>query len=93
MRPLFDSEQRPPEDRPCLRAVCETRLRELVDALTALDEHADDTVRAHLESAVDAVSGLLTGDLDRIPPVIALQLCEWIRTSRHLGTTRAAPLE
>ena len=41
-------------------------------------------VRRELEIALGEVRGLLTGNLDRIPKVVAAELNIWLEASKHL---------
>jgi hypothetical protein len=75
-----------------LRSRVETRKAELEAAITnpTLDER---TLR-DLETALGEVQGLLTGDLDRIPKVVASELNTWLEANKHLDEHHlAAPRE
>jgi hypothetical protein len=37
-----------------------------------------------IEHALNAVSGLLTGDLDHIPRVVAAELHTWLESAKHV---------
>jgi hypothetical protein len=65
-----------------LRERVEARKLELETAAAALPE--GDRTRRDLESALSQVQGLLTGDLDNIPHVVAAQLSTWLEASKHL---------
>ena len=81
---------------PTLRMLCEARQHELKEALGHLAADGSPQTRHDIEAALDALDGLLTGNLDQIPPVVAAQLSKWIASSKYLGAkeTRelAAPL-
>ena len=66
-----------------LRSRVETRKRELQAVLAGvgIDAHR----RADVEGALSAIEGLLTGDLDAIPNVVAAQLNYWLETNKHLA--------
>jgi hypothetical protein len=49
------------------------------------DPATDERTRGDLQSAASAVEGLLTGDLDRIPKVVASSLSAWLESNKHLG--------
>jgi hypothetical protein len=66
-----------------LRARVEARKQELEVALAKLDR--DDRGRPDIENALNAVSGLLTGDLDQIPRVVAAELSTWLEANKHLN--------
>jgi hypothetical protein len=90
MKTLFDSEpQNPTEPTPSLRAVCEARQGQLKEALARLAADGPSQTRADIEVALAALDGLLTGNLDRIPAVVAAQLGKWITTSKYLGAKEA----
>lgn len=44
----------------------------------------DERTRSDLQSALDQIEGLLTGDLDRIPRVVAVELSRWLEANKHL---------
>jgi hypothetical protein len=73
-------------DHPSLRTLCETRQEELKAALASMGDEAQPQTRQDIQSALDALDGLLTGNLDQIPPVVALQLTKWIESSKYLGS-------
>lgn len=66
-----------------LRARVETRKQELELALSTLGP--DDRARADIELALAEVSGLLTGDLDHIPYVVAVELNRWLESNKHVN--------
>jgi hypothetical protein len=89
-KPLFESEMNNPEPtHPSLRVLCETRQAELKDVLEGLPADASPQTRRDIEIALDALGGLLTGNLDQIPPVVAVQLSKWIGSSKYLGAREA----
>jgi hypothetical protein len=65
-----------------LRARVEARQHELQAAVARLP--ADDSTRRDLEAALTQIKGLLTGDLDAIPNVVAVELNTWLEASKHL---------
>jgi mannose-6-phosphate isomerase-like protein (cupin superfamily) len=65
-----------------LRLRVEARKRELESAVERLP--ADDRSRQNLESVLSQVQGLLTGDLDNFPRVVAAELNTWLEASKHL---------
>jgi hypothetical protein len=73
-------------DHPSLRKLCETRQEELKAALASMGEDAQPQTRQDIQSALDALDALLTGNLDQIPPVVASQLTKWIDSSKYLGS-------
>jgi mannose-6-phosphate isomerase-like protein (cupin superfamily) len=73
-----------------LRMRVETRKHELETAVARLA--ADDASRANLENVLSQVEGLLTGDLDNFPHVVATELNTWLEASKHLDEHAAAAL-
>ena len=65
-----------------LRSRVEIRKAELETALAKAT--TDDRTRGDLELALSQVAGLLTGDLDRIPHVVAAELSAWLEANKHL---------
>ncbi|MBL0215402.1 MAG: hypothetical protein IPQ07_16140 [Myxococcales bacterium] len=65
-----------------LRTRVEMRKAEIEVAIA--NSTLDARTRRDLESALGAVDGLLTGDLDRIPKVVAIELNTWLEASKHL---------
>ncbi len=65
-----------------LRARVETRKQELETALGELPE--GNHTRQDIEAALSQVSGLMTGDLDNIPQVVAADMSRWLEASKHL---------
>jgi hypothetical protein len=86
-KPLFDSERKNATERAhlSLRTLCETRQGELKEALDRLGADGAPQTRHDIEVALAALDGLLTGNLDQIPPVVAAQLSHWIASSKYLG--------
>ena len=65
-----------------LRARVEARRAELRTAIASGSTNA--RTRGELENALGQIEGLLTGDLDRIPRVVAEELSTWLEASKHL---------
>jgi hypothetical protein len=65
-----------------LRARVAARRAELEAAIA--NPVTDERTRADLQSAAGQVEGLLTGDLDRIPNVVAASLSAWLEANKHL---------
>ncbi|MEO8704211.1 MAG: hypothetical protein ABI867_29430 [Kofleriaceae bacterium] len=65
-----------------LRLRVETRKSELETAIAK--PSTSKRVRGELENALNEVTGLLTGDLDRIPKVVGAELNRWLEASKHL---------
>ena len=53
----------------------------------------DDQTRKDIEAALNQVSGLMTGDLDKIPQVVAAEMSRWLEANKHLDerAAKAAP--
>jgi len=66
-----------------LRARVTARKEELERAFATLAP--DDRARRDVEGALNEVSGLLTGDLDHIPPVVAMELNNWLEANKHIN--------
>jgi hypothetical protein len=66
-----------------LRVRVEARKQELELALAKLGP--DDRARGDIEQALSEVGGLLTGDLDRIPQVVAAELSTWLESNKHVN--------
>jgi hypothetical protein len=66
-----------------LRVRVEARKNELELALAKLGP--DDRARNDIEKALSEVSGLLTGDLDQIPRVVAKELSTWLEANKHVN--------
>ncbi len=61
--------------------------RSLEEALGRLDP--TDRSRRDIEAALSQVQGLLTGDLDHIPHVVAAELSRWLEATKYIdGHTR-----
>ena len=72
-----------------LRARVTARKEELERAFATLAP--DDRGRRDVEGALNEVSGLLTGDLDHIPRVVAMELNNWLEANKHINEwTRTA---
>jgi len=71
-----------------LRSRVEARKLELEAALTKLDP--DDRARGEIDHALNEVSGLLTGNLDQIPRVVAAELSKWLEANKHVYEMHAA---
>ena len=65
-----------------LRARVAARKAELEAACASAA--TDERTRSNLQSALDQIEGLLTGDLDRIPKVVAVELSRWLEANKHL---------
>jgi hypothetical protein len=70
-----------------LRARVEARKQELEQALAGLGP--DDRTRNDVEHALNEVCGLLTGDLDRIPHVVAAELNTWLEANKHVNESHS----
>lgn len=68
-----------------LRARCAARRDELEQALAQLGPDGSPGTRRDLELALNGLDGLLTGNLDVIPPTLAAQLSRWLESSKYLG--------
>ena len=66
-----------------LRVRVETRKQELEVALAPLCPN--DRARRDIEQALNEVTGLLTGDLDQIPRVVAAELSAWLEANKHVN--------
>jgi hypothetical protein len=77
---------------PSLLERCEARRLELTEALDHLDDDGAPQTRRDIAAAVDAIDGLLTGDLDQIPQVVAAQMSRWLESSRYLGAKETREL-
>ena len=65
-----------------LRLRVETRKSEMEAAIANVN--TSPRVRGELETALGEVAGMLTGDLDHIPRVVAAELNTWLEASKHL---------
>lgn len=50
----------------------------------------DERTRSDLQMALGQVEGLLTGDLDQIPRVVASKLSAWLEANKHLDEHHAS---
>jgi len=66
-----------------LRVRVESRRQELEQALTKLG--LDDRARVDIEQALNEITGLLTGNLDQIPRVVAAELSTWLEANKHIN--------
>ena len=74
-----------------LRVRVQDRKRELELALAKLGP--DDRARGDIEHSLNEISGLLTGDLDQIPRVVAVELSNWLEASKHIDEWHPATKE
>src|ERR1041385_4170423 len=74
-----------------LRARVAARKAELEAAIA--NPATDERTGGDLQSAAGQVEGLLTGDLDRIPKVVAASLSAWLEANKHLDEHHAAALQ
>ncbi|MEO8703762.1 MAG: hypothetical protein ABI867_27175 [Kofleriaceae bacterium] len=65
-----------------LGARVETRKKELEAALATLA--LNDRDRPTIQLALDEITGLLTGNLDQIPRVVAVELNTWLEANKHV---------
>ena len=73
-----------------LRLRVEARKQELELALARLGP--DDRARPDIEHALNEVSGLLTGNLDQIPQVVAVELNKWLELNKHVNEWHSAKI-
>jgi len=66
-----------------LRLRIEQRKAEMLAVIAA--PATDAKTRADLQSALGQVEPLLTGNLDRIPKVVATELSTWLEANKHLA--------
>ena len=59
------------------------RLAELEALMAGLPAGA--MLRSEIELAISSVSGLLTGNLDKLPRTTAAELNRWLESTKHLG--------
>ncbi|HSD88874.1 MAG TPA: hypothetical protein VLB44_15205 [Kofleriaceae bacterium] len=45
----------------------------------------DQRARREIEMALSQIEGLLTGDLDNIPKVVAVELSRWLEASKYIS--------
>lgn len=74
-----------------LRTRVEARKLELERSLAKLDP--DDRARPDIENALNEISGLLTGNLDQIPRVVAAELSNWLETNKHVDEWHSSKKE
>jgi hypothetical protein len=72
-----------------LGARVRARKAELEAAIASPD--TDERTRSDLEHALGQVDGLLTGDLEQIPRVVAGELNTWLEANKHLDEHHASP--
>jgi len=72
-----------------LRLRVETRKAELELALTTLP--VDDHGRPEIENALAEITGMLTGNLDTIPHMVAGALSNWLEANKHVNERHADP--
>jgi hypothetical protein len=53
----------------------------------ALELPAGDMLRSEIELALSSVSGLLTGNLDKLAETTSVGLDRWLESNKHLGQT------
>ena len=51
----------------------------------------DKRTRSDLQTALDQIEGLLTGDLTRIPRVVSAALSTWLEANKHLDEHHRSP--
>ena len=68
-----------------LRIACDKRRGELERVLEFLGPDESPGTRKDIESALGALSAMLTGDLDHIDSMTGEQLSRWLQGSRYLG--------
>ncbi len=66
-----------------LRVRVEARRQELELALAKLGP--EDRARLDIEQALSEVTGLLTGNLDQIPRMVAAELSAWLESNKHVN--------
>lgn len=66
------------------------RKAELEQALAALPA-GDSRARGDLALALSTITGLLTGDLAKIPPTVGEGMSRWLEQNKHLAETAVAP--
>ena len=72
-----------------LRLRIETRKAELELALATLP--VEDRARADIENALAEIDGLMTGNLDRIPHMVAGALSNWLEANKHVNERHEEP--
>jgi hypothetical protein len=71
-----------------LRVRVETRKQELELALSKLPP--EDRARDEIKHALSEIDGLLTGNLDQIPRVVAAELNTWLESNKHVDERQVA---
>lgn len=74
-----------------LRARVAARKAELEAAIA--NPATDERTRGDLQSAASQVEGLLTGNLDPIPKMVAASLSAWLEANKHLDEHHASAPE
>jgi hypothetical protein len=72
-----------------LRSRVETRKHELESAIAKLK--VGDHGRDDVERALNSIDGLLTGNLDDIPGVVAAELSRWLEANKHIAELAIEP--
>jgi hypothetical protein len=75
----------PAEVHPPLVERVKTRQAELEALLATLPSKHHS--RGDIELALSSIEGLLTGDLDQVPQVVAAEMSTWLERNKHLGET------
>jgi hypothetical protein len=70
-----------------LRTLVEARKHELELELEVIKKGGTGK-SGDIDAALSALTALLTGNLDQIPPVVAQELSRWVESSKFLGTTQ-----
>lgn len=68
-----------------MRARCEARRGELEAALAHLGPDGSPSTRKDVKAALAALAALMTGNVERIEPPVALRLAAWLERSKHLA--------
>jgi hypothetical protein len=74
---------------PPLVARVKARQQELEALLATLPENHHN--RGDIELALGSIEGLLTGDPEHVPAVVAAQMSTWLERNKHLGVTAVKP--
>jgi hypothetical protein len=72
-----------------LRARVAARQTELEAAIA--NPATDERTRNDLQTALDQLEGMLTGDLDKIPRVVSASLSMWLEANKHLDEHHSSP--
>ena len=76
-----------------IRALVDARKGELELALIRAQRvPGGSTSVAGVAEALDALAGMLTGNLDQISATTASEMMHWLQTSKHLAEGPAAPI-